>query len=118
MTDTAERRDIAEGREIALGIGPAGGWLLPLARKADEAHRRKVRLPLVRAVPSPHDTEHVVDDSARRNAVRQAGSDALEEASVWARERHPEMDLATVLHDGYPAPVLCGTSRHARTGAC
>ncbi len=114
MTDTAERRDIGEGREIAVGIDPAGGWLPPLAWGADEAHRRKVRLRLVLAVPSPHDTEHVVDDSPRHNAVRQAGSDALEEAAVWARERHPGTALATVLRDGYPAPVLCGTSRHAR----
>ncbi|MER6250414.1 universal stress protein [Streptomyces sp. NPDC001584] len=106
--------DIAEGRDIVVGIDPAGGWLLPLAWAADEAHRRNVRLRLVLAVPSPHDTEHVVDDTAQHNAVRQAGSDALEEAAVWVRERHPETELATVLRDGYPAPALCGTSRHAR----
>ncbi|MCY0949916.1 universal stress protein [Streptomyces sp. H27-S2] len=113
MTAAGERRDIGEGREIAVGIDPAGGWLLPLAWGADEAHRRKVRLRLVLAVPSPDDTGHA-DGGARYDAVRQAGLDALEEAAVWARERHPETDLATVLRDGYPAPVLCGTSRHAR----
>ncbi|MCY0939819.1 universal stress protein [Streptomyces antarcticus] len=96
-----------------MRIDPAGGWLLPLAWGADEAHRRKVRLRLVLAVPSPDDTGHA-DGGARYDAVRQAGLDALEEAAVWARERHPETDLATVLRDGYPAPVLCGTSRHAR----
>ncbi|MFJ7265316.1 universal stress protein [Streptomyces sp. NPDC099050] len=103
-----------EGRDIAVGIDPAGGWLLPLAWAADEAHRSNVRLRLVLAVPSPHDTEHVVDDTAQHNALRQASSEALEEAAVWARERHPGTELATVLRDGYPAPVLCGTSRHAR----
>lgn len=35
--------DIAEGRDIAVGIDPVGGWLLPLDRAADEAHRRTVR---------------------------------------------------------------------------
>lgn len=106
--------DIAEGRDIAVGIDPNGRWLLPLAWAADEAHRRNVRLRLVLALPSPHDTERVVDDTAQHNAVRHASSEALEEAAVWARERHPGTELATVLRDGYPAPVLCGTSRHAR----
>ncbi|MGW5398131.1 universal stress protein [Streptomyces sp. NPDC003952] len=106
--------DIAEGRDIAVGIDPTGRWLLPLSWAADEAHRRNVRLRLVMAVPSPHDTEHMVDDTVQHNAVRQASSEALEEAAVWARERHPGTELATVLRDGYPAPVLCGTSRHAR----
>ncbi|AWZ03416.1 MULTISPECIES: universal stress protein [unclassified Streptomyces] len=106
--------DIAEGRDIAVGIDPAGGWRLPLAWAADEAHRRNVRLRLVLAVPSPHDTERIVDDTAQHNAVRQASSEALAEAAAWARERHPGTELATALRDGYPAPVLCGTSRHAR----
>ncbi|MCX4776601.1 universal stress protein [Streptomyces sp. NBC_01264] len=106
--------DIAEGRDIMVGIDPTGRWLLPLAWAADEAHRRNVRLRLVLAVPSPHDTEHMVDDTAQHDAVRQASSEALEEAAVWARERHSGTELATVLRDGYPAPVLCGTSRHAR----
>ncbi len=106
--------DIAEGPDIAVGIDPNGRWLLPLAWAADEAHRRNVRLRLVLALPSPHDTERVVDDTAQHNAVRHASSEALEEAAVWARERHPGTELATVLRDGYPAPVLCGTSRHAR----
>ncbi|MET3982801.1 universal stress protein [Streptomyces sp. PvR034] len=79
-----------------------------------EAHRRQVRLRLVLAVPSPHDTERVVDDTALHNAVRRASSEALDEAAVWARERHPGTELATVLRDGYPAPVLCATSRHTR----
>lgn len=114
MTAAAERRDIGEGREIAVGIDPAGGWLLPLAWGADEAHRRKVRLRLVLAVPPPHDPGLADDGSAQYNAVRRADSDALEEAAAWARERHPGTDLATVLRDGDPAPVLCGTSRHAR----
>lgn len=58
--------DIAEGRDIAVGIDPTGRWLLPLAWAADEAHRRNVRLRLVLAVPSPHDTEHVAWSSSVR----------------------------------------------------
>ncbi|MCY0922515.1 MULTISPECIES: hypothetical protein [unclassified Streptomyces] len=100
--------DIAEGRDIAVGIDPAGGWLLPLAWAADEAHRRNVRLRLVLAVPSPHDTERVVDDTAEHNAVRQASSEALEEAAVWARERHPGTELATALRDGTRHPCSAG----------
>lgn len=37
--------DIAEGRDIAVGIDPNGRWLLPLAWAADEAHRRNGTLP-------------------------------------------------------------------------
>lgn len=67
--------DIAEGRDIAVGIDPTGRRLLPLAGAADEAHRRNVRLRLVLAVPSPHDTEHVAHGRPRFAAPDPARGD-------------------------------------------
>ncbi|MFJ8383962.1 universal stress protein [Streptomyces sp. NPDC094438] len=105
--------DIAEGRDIVVGIDPCGTGRLALAWAVDEAHRRKVRLRLVLGVPPRHDTQHV-DDGPRHDALRQTGSDALKDAAAWAGERHRDVKLAIGLLDGAPAPVLCRLSHHAR----
>ncbi|WP_406510909.1 universal stress protein [Streptomyces sp. NBC_00212] len=105
--------DIAEGRDIVVGVDPAGTGRLALAWAVDEAHRRKVRLRLVLTVPPRHDTQHV-DDEPRYIALRQTGSDSIKGAAAWAEARHADVELATDLLDGAPAPVLCRLSRHAR----
>ncbi|MFE9535628.1 universal stress protein [Streptomyces sp. NPDC006691] len=105
--------DIAEGRDLVVGVDPTGTGELALAWAVDEAHRRRVRLRLVTAVPLRHDTQHV-DDGPHQDALRQGGKDALHRAAEWAHARHPDVELTLDLLAGAPAPVLCRLSRHAR----
>ncbi|MBW5480552.1 universal stress protein [Streptomyces bambusae] len=100
-------------RDVVVGIDPAREWHLPLAWAADEAHRRRLPLRLVLAVPPQHDTRHA-HDTAGRTALRQAGSERLEQAREWVRERHPELAVSADLPDGFPTPVITGAARHAR----
>ncbi|MGW2270164.1 universal stress protein [Streptomyces yangpuensis] len=101
------------GREVVVGIDPARDWRLALAWAADEAQRRRLTLHLVVAVPPQHDTQHV-DDTPHRTALRQAGSETLEEALNWARDRHPELGASSDLLGGTPAAVIGMLSREAR----
>ncbi|MET8755339.1 universal stress protein [Streptomyces sp. NPDC004667] len=103
----------AEGRELVVGIDPAGDWRLALAWAADEAHRRGLGLHLVVAVPARHGTRHV-DDTPHRTALRQAGARALHEALDWGRGRRPEIEVAGDVLEGPPAAVIGGLSRGAR----
>ncbi|MCX4784932.1 universal stress protein [Streptomyces sp. NBC_01221] len=102
-----------ERRELVIGIDPARNWHLSLAWAADEAHRRGLELRLVVAVPPSRDRHHG-DDSPGRQAMLQAGADALREGADWARARHPQLRPATDLLDGFPAAVLGGLSARAR----
>ncbi|WP_405533304.1 hypothetical protein OG592_39480 [Streptomyces avidinii] len=65
----------AERREIVVGPDPVGKWHLPLARAADEAHRRRLGLRPLVAVPPPHDGE-VERSLADRGASAGAGAAA------------------------------------------
>ncbi|GGS38448.1 hypothetical protein Snoj_38980 [Streptomyces nojiriensis] len=98
---------------IVVGIDPDREWHLPLAWAADEAHRRRLPLRLVLAVPSRHDAHHV-DDTPGQIALRRAGADLLEAACGWVRDRHPEARVTGELLGGSPAPVLGGAARDAR----
>ncbi|MCX5151648.1 universal stress protein [Streptomyces sp. NBC_00320] len=102
-----------EGRELVVGIDPARDWHLALAWAADEAHRRRLGLHLVAAVPPQHDT-HPVDDTPHQTALRQAGAHALEDAVDWARDRHPELEVSGDLQAGPPAAVIGRLSQEAR----
>ncbi|MEV0412884.1 universal stress protein [Streptomyces sp. NPDC050448] len=102
-----------EGRELVVGIDPARDWHMPLAWAADEAHRRRLRLRLVVAVPPQHDT-HRVNGTPHGLALRQVGAQALEEALNWARARHPELGLAGELLGGLPTSVIGRLSQEAR----
>ncbi|MET8507228.1 universal stress protein [Streptomyces sp. NPDC004787] len=106
MTRTTARRD------IAIGIDPVKNWHLALAWAVDEAHLRGVGLRLVVAVPPQHDTQHV-DDTPRRLAQRQAGTEALRTALAWAHARQPAVKADSSLLDGFPAAVLAGLSQEA-----
>ncbi|MFD5619105.1 universal stress protein [Streptomyces yangpuensis] len=103
----------AGSRAIVVGIDPDRDWHLALAWAADEAQRRRVPLRLVLAVPPQHDSHHV-DGSPGRTALRHAGSDRLEQACTWVRDRHPEVSVTGDLLGGFPAPVLGGAARDAR----
>ncbi|MFD0373774.1 universal stress protein [Streptomyces sp. NPDC127112] len=100
------------GHNIVVGIDPDRDWHLPLAWAADEAHRRRLPLRLVLAVPPQHDTHHV-DGTPGHLALRQAGADRLEQACNWVRDRHPEADVTGSLLHGFPAPALGTASEGA-----
>ncbi|PWK65200.1 nucleotide-binding universal stress UspA family protein [Streptomyces sp. CG 926] len=99
--------------DIVLGIDPDRDWHVALAWAADEAHRRRLPLRLLLAVPPQHDTQHL-DDTPRQLALRRAGAERLGMAQDWVRERHPEVGVSTDLLGGFPAHVLGTASRHAR----
>ncbi|MEU9938977.1 universal stress protein [Streptomyces lavendulae] len=103
----------AGSRDIVVGIDPERDWHLALAWAADEAQRRRLPLRLVLAVPPRHDTRHV-DDTPDQTALRQAGSDRLEQACSWVRDRHPEVGVTGDLLGGFPTHVLGGAAREAR----
>ncbi|MFE6834029.1 universal stress protein [Streptomyces sp. NPDC057705] len=103
----------AGGRDIVVGVDPDRDWHLALAWAADEAQRRRLPLRLVLAVPPPRDPRHV-DGTRGETALRQAGSDRLEQACNWVRGRHPEVGVTGDLLGGFPAPVLGGAAREAR----
>ncbi|MGT2526368.1 universal stress protein [Streptomyces nojiriensis] len=103
----------AGSRDIVVGIDPDRDWHLALAWASDEAQRRRHPLRLVLAVPSQHDAHHV-DDAPGQTALRQVGSDRLEQACDWARDRHPEVNVTGDLLGGFPAPVLGRAAREAR----
>ncbi|MCX4649946.1 universal stress protein [Streptomyces sp. NBC_01446] len=107
MTNTAA------GREILVGIDPARDCHMLLAWAADEAHRRRLPLRLLVAVPAQLDSQHV-DATTQMMAQRREGTRALEVAASWVRERHADVDVATDVLDGRPAQILIRLSGRAR----
>ncbi|MEU5218430.1 universal stress protein [Streptomyces sp. NPDC020807] len=103
---------IPEHREIVVGVDPVREGCLALAWAADEAHRRRLALRLVVAVPPPHDTQHV-DDTPRHQARTQRGKDALRAATDWVRARQPDVHVGSALVDGVPAAVIAGRAQRA-----
>ncbi|MEU3772459.1 universal stress protein [Streptomyces sp. NPDC032472] len=100
-------------RDIVVGIDPVRDWHLPTAWAADEAHRRRLPLRLLIAVPPQHDSRHV-DDIPLQTALRRAAADRLEQAQGWVRDRHPEVPATTDVPGGSAAHVLGGEARDAR----
>ncbi|MEU2508971.1 universal stress protein [Streptomyces sp. NPDC007863] len=101
-----------EHREIVVGIDPARAGRLALAWAADEAHRRRLALRLVVAVPPAHDHRHV-DGTPRHEALTRRGEDALRAATDWVRTRQPDVHVDSALVDGFPAAVMAGTAQRA-----
>ncbi|MER8039001.1 universal stress protein [Streptomyces hydrogenans] len=99
-------------REIVVGIDPVRAGRLALSWAADEAHRRRLALRLVVAVPPPHDPRHV-DGTSRHQALTRRGQDALRAAADWVLARQPDVPLASDLADGFPAAVLAGLAQGA-----
>uniref|UniRef100_A0AAU2K1Z1 Universal stress protein n=1 Tax=Streptomyces sp. NBC_00049 TaxID=2903617 RepID=A0AAU2K1Z1_9ACTN len=95
----------AERREIVVGIDPVREWRLPLAWAADEAHRRRLGLRLLVAVPPPHDIHHI-DDEPRVRALSRAGSEALRAGAAWVEQRRPDVETATALIEGIPVHAI------------
>ncbi|MFF3624998.1 universal stress protein [Streptomyces sp. NPDC002467] len=101
------------GLDIVVGIDPARDWHLPLAWAADEAHRRRLPLRLVLAVPPERGTDHV-DGTPGHMALRQTGADRLDQARNWVHDRQPEVGVTCDLLHGFPAPALGGVAEEAR----
>ncbi|MFD7553784.1 universal stress protein [Streptomyces sp. NPDC059835] len=101
------------GLDIVVGIDPARDWHLPLAWAADEAHRRRLPLRLVLAVPPERGTDHV-DGTPGRMALRQTGADRLDQARNWVHDRQPETGVTCDLLHGFPATALGGVAGEAR----
>lgn len=104
--------DIAEGRDIVLGVDPAGNWHLPAAWAADEAHRRGLALHAVLALPERHDRHHAYG-AQHHHAREQAARETLRGVTAWLADRQPEVRVTTALLRGFPSAVLTGLSRGA-----
>ncbi|MEU8436123.1 universal stress protein [Streptomyces sp. NPDC029216] len=111
MESTIRTPDTSSG--IVVGVDPARDWHLAVAWAADEAHRRRLPLRLVLAVPPQHDTQHV-DGTPQQTALRRSGADRLDQAASWVSDRHPEATVGTDLVEGVPAQVLVAQARYAR----
>lgn len=102
-----------QAHDIVVGVDPVRDWHLAVAWAADEAHRRRLPLRLVLAVPPQHDVQHI-DDTPQQAALRHGGADRLDQVASWVRDRHPEVTVGTDLLGGFPAHVLVAQARSAR----
>ncbi|MEV7414529.1 universal stress protein [Streptomyces sp. NPDC089919] len=100
-------------RGVVVGLDPARDWHLAVAWAADEAHRRRIPLSLVVALPAREDLRGP-DGAPRPSPRRHAGAQILHDASEWARSRHPGLVPVTELVDGFPLGVLGLLSREAQ----
>lgn len=101
------------GGAVVVGLDPAKDWHLPVAWAADEAHRRRIPLSLVVAVPARSDAR-APDGTPRTPPPRHAWAERLREAAEWAGRRHPGLVPVMELAEGPPLAVLGVMSRGAR----
>ncbi|MFB6813480.1 universal stress protein [Streptomyces sp. NPDC056347] len=106
MTAAGQRGD------LVVGIDPLRDGQLALAWATDEAHRRRLPLRLVVAVPPLREAQ-LVDDTPRHRAQTRAGTEALRIATDRARARHPDVSIGSDLLDGAPATVVSGLAQEA-----
>ncbi|MBP0449027.1 universal stress protein [Kitasatospora sp. RG8] len=99
------------GRPVVLGVDAAAPGPMATAWAADEAARRGLPLLLVHAVP-PQDF-HALDEERRRARRREQAYETLDRAAAAARERHPDLDVSTVVAEEVPALALCRESARA-----
>ncbi|MET8331476.1 universal stress protein [Streptomyces sp. NPDC005181] len=99
--------------EVLVGVDLNRPFDLPLIWAADEAHRRRLSMRLLLAVPPTHHGHHV-DSTAQHLALRAHGDDSLAQAAARIHERHPDLKVVTELLDGMPAPLICRHSGQAR----
>ncbi|MFJ6771915.1 universal stress protein [Kitasatospora sp. NPDC091257] len=101
------------GRPVVLGVDAHDTGSMPAAWAADEAARRGLPLRLVHAVPSLYREFRPFDEGRYHTALRERADRALDRAATLARERHPGLDVTTVVAEDVPAPALCRESRNA-----
>ncbi|WP_354637878.1 universal stress protein [Kitasatospora camelliae] len=103
----------SERRPIVLGIDAVDATPMAVAWAADEAARRGLPLRLVHAVPPASREIRGYEESRYQEALRRTADEALDKASLTARERHPDLHVVTALADGRPGQVLSRESHHA-----
>ncbi|MGW7444039.1 universal stress protein [Kitasatospora sp. NPDC054795] len=101
------------GRPVVLGVDALDTGSMPAAWAADEAARRGLPLRAVHAVPSLYREFRPFDEGRYHKALRERADRALDRAATLARERHPGLDVTTVVAEDVPAPALCRESRNA-----
>jgi len=97
-------------RPVVVGVDPEHPSRMVLAWAADEANRRHLSLhvlqafkPLTRNGAWPRIWP---DLQKRARLLRTAGEEALDEATRFVRERHPDLPVSATLADGDPVEVL------------
>ncbi|MGW6268415.1 universal stress protein [Streptomyces sp. NPDC055060] len=107
----------AERTPIVIGLAADPSRRVALEWGADEAFRRRLPLRLVLARGRPADGQ--LSAAARRRADRRVGAPrgtaegAVREAVAFVRDRHPCLDVSTLLADDAPVVVLREQSRSA-----
>ncbi|MFI8454614.1 universal stress protein [Kitasatospora sp. NPDC085464] len=98
---------------VVLGVDAHDTGRMTAAWASDEAARRGLPLRLVHAVPSLFREFRPFDEGRYHKALRERADQALDRATAVARERHPQLAVATVVAEDVPAPALCRESRRA-----
>ncbi|MFD4656881.1 universal stress protein [Kitasatospora sp. NPDC058444] len=101
------------GRPVVLGVDALDTGSMPTAWAADEAARRRLPLRLVHAVPSLYHEFRHFEAGRYQDALREQGERELGRAATMARERHPGLEVTTLVAKAAPAPALCRASRDA-----
>ncbi|GAA2352242.1 universal stress protein [Streptomyces violaceusniger] len=100
-----------------MGVDPDPAKRAALAWAADEAHRRRLPLRLVHAQGTPtggYRMTEVRPSWERWNAaLHTAGERTLELAAAFVADRHPDVEVWTVLAEGDTAWVLGGQAEEA-----
>lgn len=101
---------------IVVGVDPGPAHRLVLAWGADEADRRRVPLRLVHAQgrPADGDTLRHLHGDWWIHERHDPAEHALLDAVAFVTDRHPRLEVSTLLAADDPVPLL---RRHARTAA-
>ncbi|MEV7687658.1 universal stress protein [Streptomyces bungoensis] len=106
-----------DARPIVVGVDPDPADRPALAWAADEAGRRELPLRLVhvRATPPARYRTRDLEPAWETwdEALRTLGTEALEHAEAFVRDRHPRVDVSVQLAAGDPARVLSEQAREA-----
>ncbi|KUN80525.1 universal stress protein UspA [Streptomyces bungoensis] len=106
-----------DARPIVVGVDPGPTSRPALAWAADEADRRELPLRLVHVRETPPAKYRTPDLEPAwetwDEALRTLGTDALDEAEAFVRDRRPRVDVSVRLAAGDAASVLSAQAREA-----